>query len=1122
MVDSFYEGKQVLITGCTGFVGKVILEKILFALPQVLRVYVFVRTKKGSSIQERFQKEILDSACFDRLRSSGIDFDLWVKEKVIPVGGDLLKRNLGLTPEDHKELTENVNIVLNSAASVDFNQRLDQALQINTMGTLRVLKLARACKHIESFVQISTAYVNCDKEGWVEEKIYPISRNPRALLSELLSLPIEDIERKLPSILGKYPNTYTFTKNLTEQILNAEIGDLKVCICRPTIIGGAWKEPFAGWVDSISAAGAFYLSAGLGLLKIAIGNENNIGDQVPVDIVSNAVIVSAALFCKSGQPNVVHIGTSARNPIRWKTSAEIVKAYWTKFPPEKAISRVGFIMTNSQGFYNAYRFFKRTLPGHALNLLARVNSTPNNVKNAQRFKKLIEREFLISKSFSHFTCFEWIFASQNIDHLQKTLDRNGAIKFELDVSSMDWRVYLANYAFGLKKYVLKENISNPADANSLDINWEYKEAKYFSDIRWAYNSGTSIKVRGLREMRSLILNASRVQKTISELAAKEKNPQLALKEYNAKAQEIVSTMLCDLKMPMVRLLGWGLRKIWRVIYEKIVVDVNSLNKLKKLIAEKEGSLIIVPTHRSYIDFLIVSYVFFAYGIQVPYIAAGDDFLKIFLVNHLLRMTGAFFIKRRIANDFLYQAILTEYIQQLVKDNQFLEFFIEGTRSRSGKILHPKFGLLSMCTNTYFDGNVADIAFVPVTINYERVLEGETFPLELLGEQKVKESLSRILKAAKILSMNFGKIYIGLGEEVSIKKMSAGMPFDTTANRTLINSKVGYELVFRLQENSAIMPTALVSAILLMHRRGVTEDELISKVEWLCDEIKARGFKTGGLDSGSAQIAVRNAIGHMGQTVTHKKDMFEPSVSLHTDYKNILLLSYYRNSLHHIFACEALLACTMFSFGEKLSWGEGISKQRVIEETLFLSNLLESEFVLRDSVSNIETVLRTIELCKKRGVLEENNEKIKIKRTGELAISFLCSLIWPMIDTYWASLTFCSALRLKQALKMEKLIQSIQWFSDSMYEERNMSYYESCSQENIKNAVLAYERLAVLERVGNDRVYQLGEKYAKDESKVQELLEHIGNFRKASIVKMVSAHDELRRALLSEFPEMPKL
>lgn len=1122
MVDAFYEGKDLLITGCTGFVGKVILEKILFALPQVHRVYVFVRTKKGSSVQERFQKEILESACFDRLRSSGIDFDAWIKEKVIPIGGDLLKRNLGLTPEDHKELTENVNVVLNSAASVDFNQRLDQALQINTMGTLRVLKLAKSCKNIQSFVQISTAYVNCNKDGWVEEKIYPIQRNPRALLSELLAIPVEDIERKLPMILGRYPNTYTFTKNLTEQILASEIGDLKVCICRPTIIGGAWKEPFAGWVDSISAAGAFYLSAGLGLLKIAIGNENNIGDQVPVDIVSNTVIVCGALFCRSQSPSVVHIGTSSINPIRWKTSAEIVKAYWAKFPPEKAISKVGFIMTNSKSFYNTFRFFKRTVPGYALQALAKVNATETNIKNAKRYQKLIDRELLISKSFSHFTCFEWIFASQNISNLSKSLNRNEVIKFELDVSSMDWRVYLANYAFGLKKYVLKENISNPADANSLDINWEYKQPMYFSDIKWAYNSGAPIKVRGMKEMRSLILNASRVQKTINDLASKDKNPKIALKDLTHKANEIVNTMLCDLKMPMVRLLGWGLRKIWRIIYEKIVVDVNSLNQLKKLISQKNGSLVIVPTHRSYIDFLIVSYVFFSYGIQVPYIAAGEDFLKISLVNHLLRMTGAFFIKRRISNDVLYQALLTEYIQQLIKDNQFLEFFIEGTRSRSGKILTPKFGLLSMCTSTYFDGNVSDISFVPVTINYERVLEGETFPLELLGEQKVKESLSRILKAAKILSMSFGKIYIGIGEEVSIKRMCESLPSETASNRLAVTTKIGYELVYRLQENSAIMPTALVAAILLMHRRGVTEDELISKIEWLCEEIKARGYKTGGLDSGSGQTAVRNSIMHLRQSVSHKKDMFEPSVSLNTDYKNILLLSYYRNSLHHIFACEALLACTMFSFGEKIAWGEGIPMNRLVEEVTFLSKLLETEFVLRVGVADSESIKKTLEFSKRRGIIEVDQDRVKIKRSGELAISFLCSLIWPLVDTYWATLTFCSALRLNQALKLEKLIQSIQWFSDSMYEERNMSYYESCSQENIKNAVLAFERLNILEQVSQDRLFQLSQKYAKDENKVQELIDHIGNFRKASIVKMVSAHDELRRALLSEFPEMPKI
>jgi 1-acyl-sn-glycerol-3-phosphate acyltransferase len=1122
MVDSFYDGKCVLITGCTGFVGKVILEKLLFALPQIQKIYTFIRTKKGSSVQERFQKEIIESPCFDRLRSSGIDFDAWVRDKVKPIGGDLLKRNLGLSDMDHAELIENVNVVLNSAASVDFNQRLDQALQINTMGTLRVLKLVRACKRVAAFVQISTAYVNADKEGWVEEKIYSFAREPRALLAELLSIPLDEIERRTPSVLGRYPNTYTFTKNLTEQILQSEIGPIPFCIVRPTIIGGAWKEPFPGWVDSVSAAGAFYLSGGLGLLKIAIGNQNNIGDQIPVDLVSNAVIVCAALYCKPFAPNVVHVGSSARNPVRWRTCREVITAYWKKFPAEKAFGKVTFLMTNSRAFFNAYRFVHRTLPAMALTALSKVVATPTNVKNVQRYQKLVNREMLISTSFSHFTCFEWIFASQNIVNLMKMLNSDELLKFELDVSPMDWRIYLANYAFGLKKFVLKEKISNPVDGSSLDINWDYRNPNYFSDITWAYNSGSSINVRGLREMRSIILNTSRVQEAITKLSENEKNPQQAFKELTHKASEIASNMICDLQMPMVRMLGWGLRKVWRTIYDKIVVDINAINKLKKMINSKEGSIVIVPTHRSYVDFLIVSYVLFSYNVKVPYIAAGEDFLKIFLVNHLLRMTGAFFIRRRIASDVLYQAILTAYVQQLVKDNQFLEFFIEGTRSRSGKILRPKFGLLSMCTDTYFESSLSDISFVPLTINYERVLEGETFPLELLGEQKVRESLSRIIKAAKILSMNFGKIYIGIVDPISIKGMTQGIMPKNADEKLAINTKLGYEIVYRLQENSVIIPTALVAAILLMHRRGVSEDELISKVEWLRDEIKFRGYKLGGLDSGNAQSAVRNAIGHLKQTLTHKKDMFEPSVSLHTDYKNILLLSYYRNSIHHIFAIEAVVACAMFSFGEKLAWGEGIPRQRALEEMMFLSNLLESEFVLREDITNLEVINKTIEFIKKRGILAEENGKLKIRRSGELAISMMCSLIWPLIDTYWATLTFCSALRKKQALKPEKLIQSIQWFSENMYEERNMSYYESCSQENIKNALSAYEKIQVLERVGSDRAYQLAEKYAQDETKVQELLEHLSNFRKTSIVKIVSAHDELRRALLSEFPEMPKL
>ena len=163
MVDSFYQDQCILLTGCTRFLGKVILEKILFSLPQVKRIYTFIRSKSGSSIRERFQKEIIDSPCFNRLRGIGLDFDSMIREKVIPMRGDLLKDNLDLSSQDEQELISNINIIIHSAASVDFNQRLDQALQINTLGSLRILKLAKLCKNLKSVVHISTAYVNCDK-----------------------------------------------------------------------------------------------------------------------------------------------------------------------------------------------------------------------------------------------------------------------------------------------------------------------------------------------------------------------------------------------------------------------------------------------------------------------------------------------------------------------------------------------------------------------------------------------------------------------------------------------------------------------------------------------------------------------------------------------------------------------------------------------------------------------------------------------------------------------------------------------------------------------------------------------------------------------------------------------
>lgn len=519
----------------------------------------------------------------------------------------------------------------------------------------------------------------------------------------------------------------------------------------------------------------------------------------------------------------------------------------------------------------------------------------------------------------------------------------------------------------------------------------------------------------------------------------------------------------------------------------------------------------------------MSYIFFANDIKVPCIAAAEEFLKITLVNHILRVSGAFFIKRRVAGDHLYMAILSEYVQQLLKDSQILEFFIEGTRSRSGKTLHPKFGILSMCTEAYFEGLVPNVHFVPITINYERVLEGETFPFELLGEEKVKESLMRLAKSIKTLNMNFGKIEIVVNDPISIKDFCFKNPSLDPSNlqdRDILNKKLGFEIVYTLQDNTVIMPTSLTATILLMHTRGVTEDELVAKVDWLRNEIRARGYKVGGMNGGSGATEVKNAICHLNDFITRKKDIFEPSVSLKSEYKNILMLSYYRNALHHIFIIEALIACTLNRFSTKNN--QDIPKEKIISESVFLWNLIEREFVCRNSTSQVDTLEFTIQSMIKRGYIIENSNNIQIQPSGEMAIAFLSSLLWPMIDSYWITLMFSVALRTRPQLTFDRIVQSVQMYAEIMYEERSMYFYESCSQENIKNALHTYEKMGIIGKTTADKSLALTNEYITNESKLEELVDHIGNFRKTSLIRTNSTFEDLKRSIIDEFPLMPKI
>jgi len=175
-----------------------------------------------------------------------------------------------------------------------------------------------------------------------------------------------------------------------------------------------------------------------------------------------------------------------------------------------------------------------------------------------------------------------------------------------------------------------------------------------------------------------------------------------------------------------------------------------------MIKEKKDSVILMPNHRSDIDFLMLTYINFYYGIDIPYVCATENFLNISFITSILRKTGGFFFNQDHKGDDLYRACVYEYIKRLVGSKAVLEHFIEMQRSKSGKISRAKIQVLPYFVDAYLANPVTDIKFVPITMNYDRVHEGESFPMMLLGEERSMNSFGATVKSLIYCRDNYGK------------------------------------------------------------------------------------------------------------------------------------------------------------------------------------------------------------------------------------------------------------------------------------------------------------------------------------------------------------------------------
>lgn len=292
-------------------------------------------------------------------------------------------------------------------------------------------------------------------------------------------------------------------------------------------------------------------------------------------------------------------------------------------------------------------------------------------------------------------------------------------------------------------------------------------------------------------------------------------------------------------------LGRAVQVVFSRIYGGIEVDPKDIQRLRT--AARHGTVILLPSHKSHVDYLVISHQFNRLGLPMPLIAAGDN-LNFFPMGTIFRRSGAFFIRRSFRGDRLYAAVVDAYVRRLIRDGFPIELYLEGGRSRTGKLLPPKLGLLSMIVDATLAESQRHTVFVPVSIGYERIVETDSYNRELTGGEKDQENAATLLRSRRVLGHRYGRINLQFGEFVTLGELRTelGLPHDEPlrpAKRRALVSCLGNRVMDEINRITAVTPGALTAMVLLSHaRRGLSHEEIVNRASRLLMLLRRSGAR----------------------------------------------------------------------------------------------------------------------------------------------------------------------------------------------------------------------------------------------------------------------------------------
>lgn len=564
-------------------------------------------------------------------------------------------------------------------------------------------------------------------------------------------------------------------------------------------------------------------------------------------------------------------------------------------------------------------------------------------------------------------------------------------------------------------------------------------------------TGPVLKSR--QEITEDILNRKSLREFLAAYADKTQTP---LRKVNKKAAAYIDEIAANYSLRIINFLNWLLTLVFKNIFEGVSVSQDEINMMRETYTK--APLILIPCHKSHLDYLLLPYIMFKNNMPCPHIAAGKN-LSFWPLGPLFRGGGAFFLRRTFKGAELYARIFAAYIEKLLYEGFNIKIYIEGGRSRTGKVLPPKIGGLSMIIRAFLSGACEDLYFVPIYVGYDRVLEEDAYLNEIEGGKKTPENLKGLLNTRKFLKRKYGKVYLKFDTPISM---------NTYMNEKGINLKkasdgefshfvkeFGYKLINAINDNTVATPHGIIaSGILNCSESTFTKKQMFARVNTYMNHLIFHGAylsdtlmidPDNAFDSVIENFLSRNFI----ELADEDEDDITDTTMLIVKHNKRPVLDYYKNSVICFYVPAAYTAAAIIEIDRfKFEIEDLVSRYQ------FLQKLFADEFSFDEEITAQEQISKALKGFINEGILVPDPQfadTFNLTSEGLRKLKWFAAFLIPFFESYMTCLIFLEKEKTDK-YDVKERTKKLLTFGTRLYKRNQVVRKESLSLINYRNAV----------------------------------------------------------------------